>query len=69
MAPSRLTEARWRKSTRSNGGGQCVEVARNLPGTALVRDSKLGADSPVLAVPPERFTTFLDTIKSDRLHG
>ncbi|WP_019856005.1 DUF397 domain-containing protein [Actinopolyspora mortivallis] len=59
----------WRKSSRSSASGNCVEVARNLPGTALVRDSKLGADSPVLAVSPERFTTFLDAIKSDRLDG
>ncbi|MFJ8504637.1 DUF397 domain-containing protein [Streptomyces avermitilis] len=28
------------KSTYSNAGGECVEVARNLPGTVAVRDSK-----------------------------
>ena len=35
---SELTHARWRKSTRSNGTGQCVEVARNLPG--IVADTR-----------------------------
>ena len=36
-----LTSARWRKSSYSSGnGGQCVEVARNLPGIIAVRDSK-----------------------------
>ncbi|MGI5151062.1 DUF397 domain-containing protein [Plantactinospora sp. CA-294935] len=36
-----LTGAVWRKSTRSgNNGGDCVEVARNLPGMVGVRDSK-----------------------------
>ncbi|MFI5929270.1 DUF397 domain-containing protein [Micromonospora sp. NPDC051543] len=36
-----LSGARWRKSTRSNGsGGNCVEVADNLPGLVAVRDSK-----------------------------
>lgn len=36
-----LTCAVWHKSTFSNGsGGNCVEVARNLPGMVAVRDSK-----------------------------
>jgi len=36
-----MTGARWRTSTRSsNNGGDCVEVADNLPGRVLVRDSK-----------------------------
>ncbi|MBQ1025870.1 DUF397 domain-containing protein [Micromonospora sp. C95] len=36
-----LTDARWRTATRSsNNGGNCVEVADNLPGRVLVRDSK-----------------------------
>jgi hypothetical protein len=36
-----LTDARWRTATRSsNNGGECVEVADNLPGRVLVRDSK-----------------------------
>ncbi|MBE1588493.1 DUF397 domain-containing protein [Nonomuraea angiospora] len=36
-----LSNAVWRKSTYSSGnGGQCVEVAMNLPGMIAVRDSK-----------------------------
>ncbi|MEU2615913.1 DUF397 domain-containing protein [Micromonospora sp. NPDC007271] len=36
-----LTGAQWRTSTRSSSnGGNCVEVADNLPGVVLVRDSK-----------------------------
>ncbi|MBE1484727.1 DUF397 domain-containing protein [Plantactinospora soyae] len=36
-----VTGARWRTSTRSNSNqGTCVEVADNLPGRVLVRDSK-----------------------------
>ncbi|NES16352.1 MULTISPECIES: DUF397 domain-containing protein [Micromonospora] len=31
---------RWRKSIRSANEGNCVEVADNLPGVVLVRDSK-----------------------------
>ncbi|XVV10286.1 DUF397 domain-containing protein [Actinoplanes sp. CA-131856] len=36
-----LTGAIWHKSTRSGGnGGDCVEVAVNLPGIVAVRDTK-----------------------------
>jgi hypothetical protein len=36
-----LSRAAWQKSSRSGGnGGQCVEVARNLPNIVAVRDSK-----------------------------
>ncbi|WP_431931118.1 DUF397 domain-containing protein [Micromonospora sp. RP3T] len=36
-----VTDARWRTAIRSsNNGGNCVEVADNLPGRVLVRDSK-----------------------------
>lgn len=45
-----LSAAVWRKSSRSTGsGGQCVEVARNLPGVVAVRDSK-NADGPAIVV-------------------
>ncbi|MER6827130.1 DUF397 domain-containing protein [Streptosporangium sp. NPDC000563] len=36
-----LSAAIWRKSSRSgSNGGQCVEVAANLPGVVAVRDSR-----------------------------
>ncbi|NYH78908.1 hypothetical protein FHR84_002233 [Actinopolyspora biskrensis] len=68
MTPN-LTEARWRKSTRSSGnGGACVEVGI-APSAAGVRDTKLGDDSPTLAFTRSRWGSFLDAIKSDRLDG
>jgi hypothetical protein len=35
-----MTGADWRKSSYSSNNGNCVEVARNLPGVVVVRDSK-----------------------------
>ncbi|ROO62687.1 uncharacterized protein DUF397 [Micromonospora sp. Llam0] len=34
------TNPSWRKSTKSGGVSNCVEVADNLPGRVLVRDTK-----------------------------
>ncbi|MET8912074.1 DUF397 domain-containing protein [Micromonospora sp. NPDC004551] len=57
-----LTGARWRKSTRSNGsGGNCVEVAGNLPGVVAVRDSKDPA-GPVLTFGPEAWRAFVTRV-------
>ncbi|TDC01460.1 DUF397 domain-containing protein [Micromonospora fluostatini] len=53
-----LTGARWRKSSRSGGnGGECVEVADNLPGLVAVRDSKDPTGS-ALTFTPTAWTTF-----------
>jgi hypothetical protein len=35
-----LSRSEWRKSSYSGQDGNCVEVARNLPGLVAVRDSK-----------------------------
>jgi hypothetical protein len=61
-----LTGARWRKSTRSNGnGGDCVEVADNLPHAIGVRDSK-DRQGPALAFTPTAWRAFLDTVTDTR---
>ncbi|KUO19686.1 DUF397 domain-containing protein [Streptomyces dysideae] len=46
------------KSSHSSGNGECVEVARNIPGTIAVRDSK-DADGPILRLMPKSWTAFL----------
>ncbi|MEU4641089.1 DUF397 domain-containing protein [Micromonospora sp. NPDC023814] len=57
-----LNGARWRKSSRSSGnGGNCVEVADNLPGVVAVRDSKDPA-GPALAFPPAAWRAFVGRI-------
>ncbi len=54
-----LDRAVWRKSSYSGDtGGNCVEVARNLPGIVAVRDSKDQA-GPVLAFTPTQWRAFV----------
>ena len=61
-----LSRAQWRKASKSNSnGGACVEVARDLPGTVAVRDSKNPA-GPVLALSPDDWRTFTSHVKADR---
>ncbi|MFC3493346.1 Scr1 family TA system antitoxin-like transcriptional regulator [Glycomyces rhizosphaerae] len=54
--------SKWRKSTRSNPQGDCVEF-RSANGSFLVRDSKLGESSPVLGIDSSSFTAMLDNLK------
>lgn len=54
-----VTGAQWRKSTKSgNNGGSCVEVADNLPGVVLVRDTK-DRDRGTLTFQPEAWRGFV----------
>lgn len=63
-----VTGAGWRKTSYSNGGqqGSCVEVARGLPGTVAIRDSK-DPHGPVLTTTPQAWTRLLTRIQSAEL--
>jgi Domain of unknown function (DUF397) len=58
-----LSRAEWRKSSYSSQDGNCVEVARNLPGLVGVRDSenpgepKLVISRETLAGVPQGFAS------------
>ncbi len=58
------TGARWRKSSSGNGG-DCVEVADNLPGVVGVRDSK-DPTGPALAFTPVAWRAFVGGLADKR---
>ncbi|WP_181766260.1 DUF397 domain-containing protein [Streptomyces albidus (ex Kaewkla and Franco 2022)] len=58
-----LTNAVWHKSSRSNpSGGDCVELAVNIPGWAPVRDSK-SPDGTALLFSPASWSAFIGGVK------
>ncbi|WP_028928020.1 DUF397 domain-containing protein [Pseudonocardia acaciae] len=61
------TRATWRKSSYSgNTSPNCVEVA-DRSGFVLVRDSKLGAASPILTVTTAQWHALLTAIQANDL--
>jgi uncharacterized protein DUF397 len=60
-----LSRAAWRKSTYSNNGGACVEIATNLPGLVAVRDSKDPA-GPALIFSTGNWQVFLRAVRAQQ---
>jgi hypothetical protein len=59
-----LAYAQWRKSSYSGGsGGNCVEVATNLPGLVAVRDSK-NPSAPALLLTLAQWRSFTATLRA-----
>ncbi|QHF96876.1 DUF397 domain-containing protein [Streptomyces sp. NHF165] len=59
---------RWFKSSYSNNGGQCIEVAADFAatrGVVPVRDSKVPG-GPVLSLSADAFSCFVTSVKSGR---
>jgi uncharacterized protein DUF397 len=60
-----LSRAAWRKSSYSaSNGGQCVEVARNLPAVVAVRDST-DPDGARLVLTPAAWASFVDRVRRE----
>ena len=60
-----LNCAKWRKSSHSGSGDQCVEVAPLSSGIRAVRDSK-DVDGPVLLFAMSEWHQFIGEIKARR---
>lgn len=56
----------WRKSSYSNTGANCVEVARTLRGKVAVRDSK-NPEGGELRFSEDEWTTFVAKVRSGSL--
>jgi hypothetical protein len=52
----------WTKSTYSDGGNNCVEVAHGITGAMPVRDSK-NPTGPALVILDSIWGTFLNAVK------
>ncbi|MFI9309785.1 DUF397 domain-containing protein [Streptomyces triculaminicus] len=63
-----VTECAWTKSSYSNAGQNCVEVAGLASHAAQVgvRDSKHG-NGPAVLIPAAAWTSFIREVQADRL--
>ncbi|QOV35928.1 DUF397 domain-containing protein [Streptomyces ferrugineus] len=52
-----MPEFHFVKSSYSSSGGECVEVARNIPTTVAVRDSK-NSNGPILRLTSQAWVEF-----------
>jgi hypothetical protein len=58
-----LTGTTWFKSSYSTNGGECIEVAPDLPAVTPVRDSK-DSSGPALVFPTTAFAAFVAGVKA-----
>jgi hypothetical protein len=64
MTRKTTTFNHWRKTSRSSGGDNCVEIASGADGGIGVRDSKQGGTGPVLEFSAGEWAVFLHGTKT-----
>ncbi|MDH6705425.1 hypothetical protein P3T27_002135 [Kitasatospora sp. MAA19] len=58
-----LSDTVWIKSSYSQNGGNCVEVAPGVPGVMPVRDSK-DPEGPALVFPAGAWESFVTAVQA-----
>jgi len=61
-----LEDAVWHKSSYSGTSGNCVEVATNLPGLVVLRDSK-DPEGPALVFAVSEWRGFVEGVRGGQL--
>jgi hypothetical protein len=70
MSAASFQERAWYTSSYSNGGqNECVEVNYSTADHVGVRDSKLAAASPVLAIPTAQWARVITAIQDGTLEA
>ena len=63
MPATHLGQHGWMKPWSGGNGGNCVEVADNIPGLVPVRDSKVPDGGPVLLLAAHAWAPFIASLK------
>ncbi|MFF8314140.1 DUF397 domain-containing protein [Streptomyces lydicus] len=58
-----LSSALWRKSSYSTNGGECIEIADDIPGLVPVRDSK-NPEGAALLISAPAWNAFVAAVRS-----
>ncbi|MFF4424187.1 DUF397 domain-containing protein [Streptomyces sp. NPDC001549] len=64
MSTASKLPVRWRKSSYSTNGGNCLEVGEGLANVVPVRDSKV-TDGPVLMVSADAWSRLVGLVRAD----
>lgn len=64
MTDTELSVTKWRKSTRSNGSAQCVEVGQAPARAVAVRDTQ-DRQGPAIAFPSSAWQAFTAAVRAD----
>ena len=68
MNTNELATAKWFKSSRSNGTGDCVEVAFLDRGDVALRDTKDQGRGPIMVFTPAEWDAFIGGVQDGEFH-